>query len=78
MKQYFRKSELRKNGLLPKGGIARFYGVAELYKEGQVREEVYERMPEAEKERDPQKLGSAVLVKIERAEDLSGEPLNIE
>jgi hypothetical protein len=30
-----------------------------------------------EKDRDPEKKGFAVLVKIERAEDLSGKPLSL-
>jgi hypothetical protein len=31
-----------------------------------------------EKDRDPNKTGYAVLIKIERAEDLDGAPLNLE
>ncbi len=33
---YFRKPQLRVDGVLPKGGIARFYGVARLHKSGAV------------------------------------------
>jgi hypothetical protein len=73
---YFRKGELREAGILPAGGIARFYGTAELYDEGPIREEVYERMVEPEKERDPDKLGRAVLIHVERAEDLRGQSLS--
>jgi hypothetical protein len=36
---------------------------------------VWERMVEPEKERDPDKLGRAVLIRIERAEDLRGHSL---
>ena len=75
---YYRNRILRESGVLPKGGIARFYGTAELHKEGQVCDDVYEKMVPPERERDPQKEGSAVLVKIERAEDLSGDPLPID
>jgi hypothetical protein len=32
-------------------------------------------MVEPEKQRDPEKLGRAVLIQIERAEDLRGHPL---
>ena len=73
---YYRNTALRTDGTLPKGGIARFYGSAKLHQDGQVCDNVYERMASAERERDPDKKGSAVLVKIERAEDLSGTPLN--
>ena len=72
---YYRNLELRQDGTLPKGGIARFYGAAELHLEGDVRDTVYEKMKQPERDRDPDKEGSAVLVKIERAEDLSGDPL---
>jgi len=72
---YFRKGELREAGVLPAGGIARFYGTAKLYDEGPIREEVWDRMVQPEKDRDPDKLGRAVLIQIERAEDLRGNAL---
>jgi len=72
---YFRKGELREAGILPAGGIARFYGTAKLYDEGPIWDEVYERMVEPEKARDPDKLGRAVLIHVERAEDLRGQSL---
>src|ERR671934_2783339 len=56
---FFRKPPLREAGLLPKGGLARFYGTAKLYKSGAVYEEVWERLVQPEKERDPQKKGFA-------------------
>lgn len=74
---FFRKGELRQPGLLPKGGIARFYGVATLHKSGPVREEIWNRVIQPEKDRDPERKGFAVLVKIERAEDLEGLPLDL-
>jgi hypothetical protein len=72
---FFRKSELRSAGVLPKGGIARFYGTAEIHKSGAAYEEVWRRLVQPEKERDPDKKGFAVLIKVERAEDLDGMPL---
>ena len=75
---YYRNTDLREDGTLPKGGIARFYGTAEIYHEGQVWDDVYDRMAAPERERDPEKLGSAVLVKVERAEDLSGSMLDLD
>ena len=74
---YFRKPELREEGVLPKGGIARFYGVAKLHKSGPVYEEVWNRVIQPEKNWDPEKKGFAVLVKVDRAEDLTGAPLNL-
>ena len=55
---------------------ARFYGVATLHKSGPVYEEVWQRLIQPEKDRDPQKKGFAVLIKVERAEDLAGDPLD--
>ncbi len=75
---YFRKPELREQGLLPKGGIARFYGRAKIHKSGPVYEEVWRRLVQPEKDRDPNKAGYAVLIQIERAEDLDGVPLNLD
>ena len=75
---YFRKPQLREEGILPKGGIARFYGRATIHRSGPVYEEVWRRLVQPEKDRDPNKAGYAVLIKIERAEDLDGAPLNLE
>ena len=71
---FFRKSQLRET-LLPKGGIARFYGIATIHKSGPVYEEVWNRLIQPEKDRDPEKKGFAVLIQIDRAEDLGGDPL---
>ena len=72
---FFRKPQLREEGVLPKGGIARFYGRARIYRSGPICEEVWRRLVQPEKDRDPQKQGHAVLIEIERAEDLDGQPL---
>ena len=72
---YFRKPQLREEGVLPKGGIARFYGLARIYRSGPIYEEVWRRLVQPEKDRDPQKSGHAVLIEIDRAEDLDGQPL---
>jgi len=72
---YLRKPQLREAGVLPKGGIARFYGTAQVHKAGAAYEEVWKRLVAPEKERDPDKKGFAVLIKVERAEDLDSQPL---
>jgi len=74
---YFRKPQLRADGVLPKGGIARFYGTAKLHKSGAVYDEVWRRLVQPEKDRDPEKKGFAVLIRVERAEDLDGQPLKL-
>jgi hypothetical protein len=75
---YFRKPQLRADGILPKGGIARFYGTARLFKSGPVYEEVWTRLIQPEKDRDPDKKGFAVLIEVERAEELDGTPLRLD
>src|SRR6516162_5263132 len=47
---FFRKSSLRGEGILPLGGIARFYGIAEIHKSGPVYEEVWKRLIQPEKD----------------------------
>lgn len=73
---FFRDLKLREQGLLPLGGIARFYGTAKLYKSGPVYDEVWNRLRQGERQWDPDKKGFAVLIKVDRAEDLFGAPLN--
>jgi len=75
---FFRKPALRESGLLPKGGIARFYGTARIHRSGPAYEEVWRRLVPPEKERDPDKKGYAVLIAVERAEDLEGKPLALD
>ncbi len=73
---FFRKPQLRESGVLPKGGIARFYGTAEIHRSGPVYEEIWRRLVQPEKDRDPDKKGFAVLIRVQRAEDLEGKPLD--
>ena len=75
---FFRKPELRQSGVLPRGGIARFYGVAEIHRDGPVYEEIWERLIQPEKNNDPEKKGFGVLIRVERAEDLAGNPLQLD
>lgn len=74
----FRDPALREKGILPAGGIARFYGVATLHKSDELRDKIWDKVVQPEKDRDPERKGFAVLVKIERAEDLTGKALALE
>jgi hypothetical protein len=74
---FLRKTQLREAGILPKGGIVRFYGSARLHRSGEVYDKVWQKLIQPEKDRDPQKKGYAVLIRVERAEDLDGEPLKL-
>jgi hypothetical protein len=70
---FFRNPEARE--VLPGGGIARFYGSATIHTSGPMYEQVWTTMIQQERDKDPEKAGHAVLVKIDRAEDLGGRPL---
>ena len=72
---YYSNYDLMSQGVLPIAGIARLYGTAEIHKSGSVYDQVWERLIQPEKDRDPDKKGWAVLLKIERAEDLLGQPI---
>ena len=74
---FLRKPALREAGILPKGGIARFYGSAAVHRSGQVYDRVWQKLVQPEKDRDPEKKGYAVLIRVERAEDLDGQPLRL-
>ncbi len=50
----------------------RFYGMAEVHESGFIREDVMSRIVHAELERDPERLGVAVLIKVNRISELSG------
>jgi uncharacterized protein len=75
---FLRKPALREAGILPKGGVARFYGLAAIHRAGHVYEEVWRRLVQPEKDRDPDRKGYAVLIRVERAEDLGGAPLQLD
>ena len=75
---FLRKPALRESGLLPKGGIARFYGTAEIHRSGPIYEQIWERLIQPEKNNDPDKKGFGVLIRVERAEDLAGQPLALD
>jgi Pyridoxamine 5'-phosphate oxidase len=75
---FFRKPELRQSGVLPRGGIARFYGVAEIHRSGAIYDQIWERLIQPEKNNDPDKKGFGVLIRVERAEDLAGNALQLD
>jgi hypothetical protein len=72
---YYQNFELMQSGVLPIAGIARLYGTAKIHKAGPVYDKVWERLIQPERDRDPEKGGFAVLIRIERAEDLLGQPI---
>jgi predicted pyridoxine 5'-phosphate oxidase superfamily flavin-nucleotide-binding protein len=63
--------ELREQGMF----FVRLYGKATVHKSGPVYDKVFDRLIEAEKGKDPDKKGFAILVEIEKVEDLMRKPL---
>lgn len=53
----------------------RFHGTATVYESGPIRDEVMSRTVKAEIDRDPERKGVAVLVRVDRITDLSGKVL---
>ena len=53
----------------------RFYGTATMYREGAIRDNVMSRTVQGELDRDPDRTGAAVLVRLYRINQLSGEVL---
>ena len=72
---WYQNFDLMGSGELPIAGIARLYGVAKIHKSGPEYDKVWERLIDPERQRDPDKGGFAVLIKVERAEDLLGQPI---
>ena len=50
----------------------RFHGTATLYQDGAIRENVMSRTVQGELDRDPERLGAAVLISIDRITELNG------
>jgi len=51
----------------------RFYGEATLYKEGEMRKKIMERTIKAELDKDPERKGYGVLIRINRIRRYSGD-----
>ena len=67
---YYRNS--KKSERFPRGAVWRFHGEAEILTEGEERDEVYDRTIPAERDKDPDKKGAAIMITVERITDLGG------
>lgn len=56
-------------------GFLRFYGTAELHEDGPVKDRIFSLLSKREQEHDGADKGIGVLIKIERAADLRGNPI---
>jgi hypothetical protein len=55
-----------------RGKHLRAYGRAELYENGAVREQIMAHTPQGELDRDPERKGVGVLIRVDRLEELFG------
>jgi len=60
---------------LPRGATIRFHGTATIHASGPVRDRVWEKVVPIEQERDPERKGIAVVIALDKIEDLMGAPL---
>ncbi len=56
-------------------GILRFYGRAELHEKGPVRDAIFARLNNREQTHDGADEGVGVLIRVERAADVRGKPI---
>ncbi|MBX9738766.1 MAG: pyridoxamine 5'-phosphate oxidase family protein [Beijerinckiaceae bacterium] len=68
--------QAQRDGVL-ESGILRFYGTAELHESGEMRDAIFARLNEREATHDGADVGIAVLIKIERAQDVRGKPIDL-
>ena len=66
--------EAQRDGRLA-SGILRFYGRAELHAQGAVRDAIFARLNHREQTHDGADEGVGVLIRIERAADVRGKPI---
>jgi len=55
--------------------VLRFYGTAKVHSEGKVKDAIFAKLNKREQEHDGADKGVGVLIKIERAQDVRGRPL---
>ena len=70
---YYRHKE-KGSDLFP-AGVLRFYGDVEILPDGPERNRVWSMIPEHERKPDPEQKGKAILVRLQRVEDLNGKIL---
>ena len=68
---YYRNTA--KTERFPRGAVWRFYGTAKALAAGSERDKVWEKIIAAEREKDPDRKGTAVVISVNRITDLSGK-----
>jgi predicted pyridoxine 5'-phosphate oxidase superfamily flavin-nucleotide-binding protein len=68
----FYRNPARQSEMPYRGATLRFHGRARIVDDPVLRERIWERTVPAERERDPEKKGVAVLIEVDLIEELSG------
>ncbi|HEY4136586.1 MAG TPA: pyridoxamine 5'-phosphate oxidase family protein [Alphaproteobacteria bacterium] len=73
---YYRNAALKDE--LPTGAGWRFSGLASVHQSGELRDRVIEIMPQNEMDKDPERKGAAIVIKVVRVADVVGNVLQEE
>ncbi len=73
---YSNKAAAERGEIEHPGGIFRFYGTAEIHERGEFRDRIRTMLQEREINHDGAEEGFAVVIKLDRAENMRGKPLN--
>ena len=73
---YSNKAAAERGELEQPGGIFRFYGTVEIHERGEFRDKIRTMLPEREIDHVGAEEGFAVVIKLERAENMRGKPIN--
>jgi hypothetical protein len=71
---FYSNMKAQRDGIL-ESGFLRFFGVAEMHEDGPVHDAIFARLNERESTHDGADTGIGVLITIDRAVDLRGNPL---
>lgn len=73
---YSNKAAAERGDLAAPGGIFRFYGTAEIHERGEFRDKIRTMLQEREINHEGAEQGFAVVIKLDRAVDMRGQPIN--
>ncbi len=73
---YSNKAAAERGEIEHPGGIFRFYGTAEIHERGEFRDKIRTLLPEREINHPGAEEGFAVVIKLDRAENMRGKPIN--
>ena len=73
---YSNRAAAERGELDQPGGIYRFYGTAEIHERGEYRDKIRTMLPAREIDHPGAEEGFAVVIKLERAENMRGKPIN--